>query len=63
MAVPIIKVMYYCTMPNNSYYVIIITGVVIKNYRKLTLALNELVEETGFPRPSTPDHEELEQEV
>lgn len=30
---------------------------------QLTLVLNELVEETGFPRPSTANHQELKQEV
>lgn len=30
---------------------------------ELTLVLNELVEETGFPRPSTANHQELKQEV
>lgn len=30
---------------------------------KLTLVLNELVEEAGFPCPSTANHQELKQEV
>lgn len=30
---------------------------------RLTLVLNELVEEAGFPRPSAANHQELEQEV
>lgn len=33
------------------------------NEGKLTLVLDELVEETGFPRPSAANHEELKQEV
>lgn len=33
------------------------------NDRKLTLVLNELVQEAGFPRPSAANHQELKQEV
>lgn len=30
---------------------------------KLTLVLNKLVEEAGFPRPGTANHQKLKQEV
>lgn len=33
------------------------------NGEKLTLVLDELVEEAGFPRPGTANHQKLEQEV
>lgn len=33
------------------------------NGEKLTLVLNELVEEAGFPRPGAANHQKLKQEV
>lgn len=39
------------------------TDVTNRQGGKLTLVLNKLVEEAGFPRPGTANHQKLKQEV